>query len=97
MWPDLGGIEDIDVVRFRFLRCHDLYAECPGWEVASLDCIPHIFGMVVRFLSGKLLRLGDGHRLDTLVGMKVEFDIDKRAILFVSLAGKTGLSDSPLW
>jgi hypothetical protein len=84
MGPDLGIIEDVDVVILSFPGSHDLYAECPDGEVATFDRVPHVFGVIVGLFASKPLGVLLGHGLDALVGNDVEFDVDKASILLVS-------------
>lgn len=77
MRPDLRHIKDVPAVLLGLLWLHDLEVHGPGRIVARLYRIVHVGSMIVGILSGDFFSLLLGKVFDALLGLKMDFDIDK--------------------
>lgn len=89
MRPDFCHIENIPPIGLSFFGLHYLQVSSPGWVVLAFDGIEEISDIVIGIFSSNSSRFFTREVLDALVGLQVDFDVDKCAVLAdVSIYGR---------
>lgn len=79
--PGLGQIEDVVSELLSLFRSHDLNVEGPRREFSSFNRFEQVSSRVVGSGSSGLGCLVVGERLDTLIRLVVELNVNERSIL----------------
>jgi len=81
--PDPGHIEDIPAVVFCLFWLHDLKVHSPRREIALLNGVVKVGGMVVGVLSCNFICFCLREIFDALVSLEMDFDINEAGLYIV--------------
>ncbi|MBE3044919.1 hypothetical protein IMZ48_20640 [Candidatus Bathyarchaeota archaeon] len=84
MRPDLGQVEDVPLEVLGLLGSQDLEVGRPARVVALFDRLEEVLGGEIGVLRGQLPGFFAGQRLDPLIGLEVDLDVDEGAIFLLN-------------
>lgn len=82
--PDLGQVEDVPLEVLGLLGSQDLEVGRPARVVALFDRLEEVLGGEIGVLRGQLPGFFAGQRLDPLIGLEVDLDVDEGAIFLLN-------------
>jgi hypothetical protein len=79
--PDLSHIEDVPAILLCLLCSHYLNVSCPRWEVSFVNGFEEVLKVVIWIFSAHFGGLFSVESLDSLIGLQVDLDVNKRSVL----------------